>query len=133
MTCYGFTPHLSIPSSNTVVQCGNSSLPVHLSKKIEIVQKRAPHIIYPLLRYPEALLASGFTKLHKRRDHICSKTFEMIKKLQSRLNHLMLLHVHVLTAEVYDSVTDHRFLNIEQNNLKRAFSLPCVSNLTGLS
>ena len=53
------------------------------------VQKRALHIIHPVLRYPEALLTSGFTELHARRDHLCFKTFEMIKKPQSRLNHLI--------------------------------------------
>ena len=41
----------------------HSSLPVriHLSDKREKVQKRALRIIYPVLRYPEALLTSGFT------------------------------------------------------------------------
>ena len=69
----------------------HSSLPVHLSDKIEKVQKRALRIIYPVLRYPEALLTSGFTELHTRRDHLCSKTFEMIKKktLEPRLSHLI--------------------------------------------
>ena len=67
----------------------HSSLPVHLSDKIEKVQKRALRIIYPVLRYPEALLTSGFTELHTRRDHLCSKIFETIKRPQSRLNHLI--------------------------------------------
>ena len=67
----------------------HSSLPVHLSDKIEKVQKRALLIMYPVLRYPEALVTSGFTELHTRRDHLCSKTFETIKKPQSRLNHFI--------------------------------------------
>ena len=112
----------------------HSSLSVHLSDKIEKVQKRALCTIYPVLRYPEALLTSGFTELCTRRDHLCSKTFEMIKRQQSCLNHLVPLTcacAHTV-AEVYDSVTDHQFLNVEKNDLKRAISLPCVSKLTGL-
>ena len=59
----------------------HSSLPVHLSDKIDKVQKRALRFIYPVLRYPEALLTSGFTELRTRRDHLCSKTFEIIKNI----------------------------------------------------
>ena len=67
-----------------------SSLPVHLSDRIERVQKRALRvIIYPVLRYHEALITSGYTELRIRRDELCSKTFEKIKRPESRLNHLI--------------------------------------------
>ena len=66
-----------------------SSLPVHLSDRIERVQKQALRIAYPVLWYHEALLTSGFIELRLRKDDLCSKTIDKIKKPESRLNHLM--------------------------------------------
>ena len=46
-------------------------------------------IIYPVLRYREALVASRYTKLRIRREELCSKTFEKIKRPESCLNRLI--------------------------------------------
>ena len=96
------------------------------SDRIERVQKRALRIIYPVLRYLEALLASGFIELRLRRDDLCSKTFDKIKRPESRLNYFM----PITRARAH--VTDHRFLNVEQNVFKRAFPQPCISKFTSL-
>ena len=74
----------SLTRSVLVYRCPvwHSFLPVHLSR-VEwsgYVQNRVLRIIYPVLRYQEVLVTSGYTKLRIRRDELCSKTFERIKR-----------------------------------------------------
>ena len=67
----------------------HNALPVKLSDSIERVQKRALRIIFPVLRYQEALATTGCVPLHTRRMELCSKLFTKIKEPESRLRHLV--------------------------------------------
>ena len=109
----------------------HSSLPVHLSDRMETVQKRALRIIYPVLRYLEALLTFGYIELRLRRDDLCSKTFDKIKRPESRLNHLMPItraraHGRSLRFSNRPSIFKCR-----KERFKKSFSP--ASKLTGLS
>ena len=53
-----------------------SSLFVQLSERIERVQKRALHIIFPASHYEDALKLSGCTTLCSRRGLLCAKTLK---------------------------------------------------------
>ena len=66
-----------------------TSLPTTLIERLESVQKRAMHIIYPELSYVEALNISNMDTLQQRRLKICRRFFKDMQKPDSILNHLL--------------------------------------------
>ncbi len=56
------------------------SLPKYLSQELERVQKRAFGIIYPHLKYEEALNLSGIELLSTHHQNSCKKLFNAIIK-----------------------------------------------------
>ena len=49
------------------------NIPDHLQEKIERVQKRALHIIFPDASYSKAMQMAGLTTLKERRERLCVK------------------------------------------------------------
>jgi hypothetical protein len=76
--CYEYIPHLVDPYSSTAVRYGiHRSVTINLSDKIERVQKR---IIYPTLSYDAALDQAKCSTLCARRDVLCTKTFDKMRR-----------------------------------------------------
>ncbi len=66
------------------------SLPKYLSQELERVQKRAFAIIYPHLKYEEALNRSGIEHLSTHHQNSCKKLFNtIIKYTNHSLHHLL--------------------------------------------
>ena len=66
------------------------SLPKYLSQELERVQKRAFGIIYPHLKYVEALNLSGIEYLSTHHQNSCKKLFNaIIKDTYHSLHHLL--------------------------------------------
>ena len=67
----------------------STSLPIYLKDKIERVQKRALHIVFPVLSYRDAIVAANSTRLNLRRNELYKKVWDGICVLGSRLHHLL--------------------------------------------
>ena len=58
----------------------HTSLPIYLSQKIEMVQKRGLFIIHLQLHYEDALLTLQCSRLDDRRSSLCLKTLKKIEE-----------------------------------------------------
>ena len=66
-----------------------NSLPKYLSEEIERLQRRAMRIIYPELKYSDALNLSGLDSLSNRRECLTMRLFdEVVRNPQHKRNHL---------------------------------------------
>ena len=58
----------------------HSSLPAYLSEELERVQRRAMSIIFPGMKYKEALQQGHPHSLYDRREYLCTKLFQQIEQ-----------------------------------------------------
>ena len=58
----------------------HSSLPTYLSEELERVQRRAMRIIFPGMKYKEALQQGHLQSLYDRREYLCTKLFRQIEQ-----------------------------------------------------
>lgn len=94
---YGVPPadlrliYFSLVRSTLEYACAawHTCLPIYLSRKVEMVQKRALRIIHPEMHYEDALLALQCSRLDDRRSSLCLKTLKKIEEPASRLHHLL--------------------------------------------
>jgi hypothetical protein len=67
----------------------STNIPLYLSDRIEMVQKRAMKAIYPGMTYVDILNLVGIAPLSVRRTNICTKYFNDMKKNNHKLHHLL--------------------------------------------
>ena len=84
--CCGFTPLLSVPCLSTAVWYGIPPSRSTIYNRESTEASTTHHI--PSTSVPRGTPNIWIYRTSQRRDHLCSKTFEMIKRPQSRLNHL---------------------------------------------
>ncbi len=70
-------------------QVWNGGLTMGQSEDIERIQKRALRIMYPELKYHEALMESNLKTLTDRRDDMCVQLIKDMSKTNYKLNHLL--------------------------------------------
>ncbi len=70
-------------------QVWNGGLTMLQSEDIERIQKRAERIMYPELKYHEALMESNLKTLTDRRDDMCVQLIKDMSNPNHKLNHLL--------------------------------------------
>ena len=70
-------------------QVWNGGLTMEQSEDIERIQKRALRIMYPELKYHEALMESNLKTLTDRRDDMCVQLIKDMSNPNHKLNHLL--------------------------------------------
>ena len=78
------------PMAEYVCQVFHDSLPAYLCNELERLQKCASRIIYPYLDYSEALVRSGLTTLHSRRQVLTKSIFDDIVSIKAQKLHKLL-------------------------------------------
>ena len=56
----------------------HSSLPIYLSEELKRVQRRPMRIIFPGMKYKEALQQGHVQSLYNRQEYLCTKLFRQI-------------------------------------------------------
>ena len=86
----------------------STNIPVYLSEKIEMIQKRAMRAIYPGLSYETILNNVGIKSLHIRRIEICKKYFSSIKSQNHKLHKLLpkprVIQYDLRTSSQYEAI-----------------------------
>ena len=77
------------PLSEYACPVWSMSLPAYLVEKIERIQQRCLKIIFPNLKYDDAIKEARLTTLEERRLHLCKQFFNRLLNPSSRLNHLL--------------------------------------------
>jgi hypothetical protein len=67
----------------------STNLPAYLSDKIEMIQKRAMRTIYPGMSYVDILKHVDIAPLSSRREELCKKYFNEMKREDHKLHHLL--------------------------------------------
>ena len=65
------------------------NIPECLSHKLESIQKRALHIIFPFNNYEEALFLAQLTTLAERRSQLCKSYISNLKRNHHPINFLL--------------------------------------------
>lgn len=68
----------------------HNALPKYLSEDLEKLQKRALRIIYPNMKYSDALKTAGLASLHERRESLTTGLFQQIMENENHKLHALL-------------------------------------------
>ena len=104
----------------------STNIPLYLSDKIEMVQKRAMRAIYPGLSYADILNVVGIAPLSVRRTQICTRYFNDMKQEDHKLHHLLPeqrnVHYELRSCNQYPLV------RCRTSRYKNSFIPWCLSN-----
>ena len=109
-------------------QVWHSSLTKKQSDTIESVQKRVMNLIYPRLKYTEALQKSKIKTLAGRRRDLCQRFFNNVLKQDNKLNDLL--------PEKYSKISNlrtnyvYQSIQCKTNRFKNSFIPFCLDNFT---
>ncbi len=107
-----------------------SNLPTYLSDDLERVQRRAMRIIFPGMRYREALEQGNLQSLYDRRECLCKKLFEQMEQGHSHKLKNLLPSLNTSSLDSLRTVRKYRLPLIKTDRFKNSFILSQAAKMT---